>query len=153
MLWRQARKIYIKSVSERTAEFPINIDSGIRNKLDAMFQPSLEENAAHELARKMSIVSPFMDMDEGADEMPLSPMSPMKTNWGAASESSFEHVSSFGPSYHVQVDGKDKRDMSIPVGFNERVFDAGEKSIKYLVVTNTWRKFVSEGRSSQDGVV
>jgi len=153
MLWRQARKIYIESVSGRTAEFPINIDGGIRNKLDAIFQPSLKGNAAHELARKRSIVSPFMDMDESADEMPLSPMSPMKTNWGAASETSLEPVSSFGALYHAEVDGKDERDTSMPVGFNERVFDAAEKSIKYLVVTNTWRKFVSEGRSSQDGVV
>jgi hypothetical protein len=29
-------------------------------------------------------------------------------------------------------------------GFDEHVFDQAEKSIKYLVLTNTWQKFVME---------
>lgn len=32
----------------------------------------------------------------------------------------------------------------IPADFNERVFHEAEKSIKYLVLTNTWQKFVKE---------
>lgn len=29
-------------------------------------------------------------------------------------------------------------------GFDESVFDAAEKSVKYLVLTNTWRKYINE---------
>jgi hypothetical protein len=37
--------------------------------------------------------------------------------------------------------GSNGRGLDIP-GFDEHVFDDAEASIKYLVLTNTWRKFV-----------
>ena len=36
---------------------------------------------------------------------------------------------------------------SEPEDFDETVFDAAEQSIKYLVLTNTWRKYVGDPRS------
>jgi hypothetical protein len=39
-------------------------------------------------------------------------------------------------------------DVEIPDAFNEMVFDAAENEIKYLVLTNTWPKFVSAGRAN-----
>ena len=36
---------------------------------------------------------------------------------------------------------------SEPEHFDETVFDAAEQSIKYLVLTNTWRKYVGDPRS------
>lgn len=38
-------------------------------------------------------------------------------------------------------------DGDIPSGFDRSVFDDAERSIKYLVLTNTWPKFVRERRS------
>ncbi|KAG7144684.1 hypothetical protein HYQ46_006575 [Verticillium longisporum] len=38
----------------------------------------------------------------------------------------------------------------IPDGFDETVFDDAETSIKYLVLTNTWPKFVKDRRTSFD---
>lgn len=35
----------------------------------------------------------------------------------------------------------------IPFEFNERVFDNAELSIKYLILTNTWPKFIKQRRS------
>ena len=40
----------------------------------------------------------------------------------------------------------------IPDEFDETVFDDAEKSIKYLVLTNTWPKFVRNRRSSMDTI-
>lgn len=39
----------------------------------------------------------------------------------------------------------------IPEAFNEGVFDDSEMSIKYLVLTNTWPKFIKERRSFDGG--
>lgn len=39
-------------------------------------------------------------------------------------------------------------DYEIPATFNEMVFDAAETEIKYLVLTNTWPKFVQVGRAN-----
>lgn len=35
----------------------------------------------------------------------------------------------------------------LPVGFDERVFEDAELSIKYLVLTNTWPKYIKQRRS------
>lgn len=40
----------------------------------------------------------------------------------------------------------------IPDDFNDSVFDEAELSIKYLVLTNTWPKFI-KGQNSLDGIV
>jgi hypothetical protein len=39
-----------------------------------------------------------------------------------------------------------EENFSPPAGFNEHVFDEAEESIKYLVLTNTWREFVTAVR-------
>lgn len=41
-------------------------------------------------------------------------------------------------------------DIKIPDNFNELVFDAAEKEIKYLVLTNTWPKFVQVSRAKSE---
>ncbi|KAK3045353.1 hypothetical protein LTS18_013972, partial [Coniosporium uncinatum] len=46
-----------------------------------------------------------------------------------------------------RVDFEDNAVMycdAIPAAFGERVFDEAEKEIKYLVLTNTWPKYVQE---------
>ncbi|KAK4233877.1 hypothetical protein C8A03DRAFT_38379 [Achaetomium macrosporum] len=40
-------------------------------------------------------------------------------------------------------------DMDIPQSFDATVFDAAYDSVKYLVLTNTWPKYVRERRSSE----
>ncbi len=39
-------------------------------------------------------------------------------------------------------------DVEIPETFAEMVFDPAEIEIKYLVLTNTWPKFVNIGRAN-----
>jgi hypothetical protein len=39
-------------------------------------------------------------------------------------------------------------EVDVPDTFNELVFDAAEKEIKYLVLTNTWPKFVNVSRAN-----
>ena len=36
----------------------------------------------------------------------------------------------------------------IPADFDASIFDAAEASIKYLVLTNTWPKFIKDRRGS-----
>lgn len=167
MLWREAVEIYTFGVSEKYAQFPINIEWRIRSVLDKMF-----ENAVEMLGREMD-----GRRDEKEDEHPYSPVTPFASSpadleFPMKSMSSifkeFSHGSSSMPStpttkreyhYDAEMHGKESYDESIQAesrshhngdekstmaeGFDERVFDAAEKSVKYLVVTNTWRKFVT----------
>lgn len=176
MLWREAVEIYTFGVSERYAQFPINIEWRIKAALDKMF-----ENAVEVLSRKID-----RGADEKVDKDPYSPVTPfasspadlelpMKSMLPITKE--FSHGSSLVPStpttkreYHnnTEMQGKESYDESIqaeslchddgdekstlPEGFDERVFDAAENSVKYLVVTNTWRKFVNAMREGDSRV-
>jgi len=42
---------------------------------------------------------------------------------------------------------------SIPEGFGPGVFDRAEKSVKYLVFTNTWVRYVNSWRGSNASTV
>ncbi|PMD42712.1 hypothetical protein L207DRAFT_581365 [Hyaloscypha variabilis F] len=149
LLFHKAVEIYAQSVNEKLAIFPINIEGGIRSRLDAIFEPAVKRlrESNGEMSDPYNEITPFAG---GEGEMPLSPMtpgspgSPLKSNWPLPStpKSEFSHAA-------TEDEGDDgKKVDDIPGDFDEKVFDAAEKSIKYLVVTNTWRKMISEMKES-----
>jgi len=148
LLFNKAVEIYAQSVHEKLAMFPINIEGGIRTRLDAIFEPAVKNlmEGNWETIDPYNEITPFAG-DEG--EMPLSPMRPgnpgnqMRTSWplSSAPPTPKSTLSSEVAEFGRNMDG-------IPREFDEKVFDAAEKSIKYLVVTNTWRKMINEMRGS-----
>ncbi|KAE8444112.1 hypothetical protein EG329_000894 [Mollisiaceae sp. DMI_Dod_QoI] len=177
MLWREAVEIYAFGVSERYAEFPINIEWKIRTALDKMFAESVEvlsREAEGETVEKASeegeedpysAVVPFASSPA---EVPMKSMSPTvlgrEMSYGSSSAPSTPRTTTTKREYDydTEMPGKESCDQSVeaaphtrhdqdelftlPEGFDEHAFDAAEKSIKYLVVTNTWRKFVTAMR-------
>jgi hypothetical protein len=185
-LYSQAQEIYYQSVSERTAEFPINIVGGIRGKLDAIFSSDSRNPSQRDFAsggpearwdwdaeeEHRDKVSPFANVS--ATDVPLSPLK--GGNWGIdvveaqlspisrsdsnrpTTSSTLKHSEDGNvftgnvneiSSSQVDLHAKTVED-GITMGRDEleQVFDRAEKSIKYLVVTNTWRKFVTENQGS-----
>jgi len=153
VLFNKAVEIYAQSVNEKMAMFPINIEGGIRSRLDAIFEPAVKKlrEGNGEVVDPFNEVTPFAG---GGVEMPLSPMSPgspgspMKSNWPlpATPTTPKSNFSTEAREFGRELNGENIGD--VPEGFNEKVFDAAEKSIKYLVVTNTWRKMISEMKES-----
>lgn len=149
LLFNNAVEIYAQSVHEKLAMFPINIEGGIRSRLDAIFEPAVKNlrEGNWETFDPYNEITPFAG-DEG--EMPLSPMSPgspgspMRTSWPLSSAPPTPK-STFSSEVAEFVRNMD----DIPREFDEKVFDAAEKSIKYLVVTNTWRKMINEMKGSR----
>jgi hypothetical protein len=149
ILFHQAVDIYIDNVSEKLAEFPINIEGSIRSRLDAAFSPALvklqttgmQANAA--AMESFDDVTPFAKNDSVGD-FPLSPLR-------SPSSQVFKHEMRNQTSQSTlgqRMSGEASKEVdnelyASVVDFDERVFDSAENSIKYLVVTNTWRKFVS----------
>lgn len=115
-MYEQAVEIYAHSISEKLAEFPINIEGGIRTRLDQIFASSVSEFQTRQTDPYNEVV-PFAG--------PAVPMSPLKSP-----ESRSTNKEMYDESHE---------------GVDEKVFDAAERSIKYLVLTNTWRKFINEG--------
>lgn len=105
-----ALDIYIRYVSPRDAQFPLNLPSPVLKSLEAVF-----EKAARDVLGEVTVnlALPF--------EGPISTDSLL-----------------IDRAYYTGL---------IPDGFGGAVLDAAEKHIKYLILTNTWPKFVKEMRT------
>ncbi|KUJ11505.1 uncharacterized protein LY89DRAFT_594537 [Mollisia scopiformis] len=127
MLWREAIEIYAYGVSERYAEFPINIEWKIRSSLDNIFCDAVE------------VLRQEMVSNDSSTQ---------------ACTANHEDIEAVGKESYESTQARDNDDEKFmaPEEFNEGVFDAAEKSIKYLVVTNTWRKFVTAMREGDPRV-
>ncbi|KAJ3490253.1 hypothetical protein NLG97_g5823 [Lecanicillium saksenae] len=117
-VYNAALEIYTDFISPVDAEFPLNLPSADLKKMESMF-----EKPARILigAAQVNPATPF-DFDG-----PLH-----RGRSGSETD---------GTSAYAQYTG------DIPAEFDATVFDTVQSHIKYLVLTNTWPKFVSEMQS------
>jgi hypothetical protein len=144
-LHQMAVEIYTQSVSEKTAEFPINIEGPIRTQLDAVFKSALsasKERSGENSVDPFNVVTPF-DNSNAESSTKLATI-PLVREIGSSSSESRRSESEEDISGIETLAISPSRDLF--ECFDERVFDAAEKSIKYLVLTKTWRKFVDMKR-------
>ncbi|KAG6006895.1 hypothetical protein E4U21_006614 [Claviceps maximensis] len=156
--FNRALRIYAEFISINDAEFPINISSPELKKLEALFESSARTLYGNK--RTVDPVSPFEFVaDAGAAVPPAATKSFDATYTSTSSATAAEvcldeadddddedgekHVDR-ARRHHVQFWGE------IPEAFDESVFDEAVKHVKYLVLTNTWPKFVKDRRSSLD---
>lgn len=123
--YQRALAIYMNFISPRDAEFPLNLSSSDLKFLEDMF-----EEPARMLngEARVDSVTPF------ANEDPFSG----------------------GLGCHGIINGcAEQYAGEVPADFSSAVFDRAQSHIKYLVLTNTWPKFVGEmqqrRRSSETG--
>lgn len=135
----RALGIYHDYISLHDAEFPINISFQEMDNLEIIFGKAARIIYG-DSRQSNSPISPFT--------LPGWPnsISPPKRSYGSESygilpdsstrelQSSLRNVSYWG---------------EIPMGFNITVFDQAERSIKYLVLTNTWPRFLQYRRSTE----
>lgn len=136
--FNRALGIYAGFISPRDAEFPINISSQDLKKLEAIF-----ESAARTLygdKRTVDPATPF-EMAGLSSKAPTTP-----TSCGGSEKAMIGATMEDGHAIgdRAQFWGE------IPESFDGSAFDDAEKSIKYLVLTNTWPKFVKSRRMSVD---
>lgn len=154
----KALRVYTEFVSTRTAEFPINISWTELRKLDAIF-----ERAARRMngdSNRVDIAAPFGDVDwtSRATESPRDP-SDGAINMTTTTTKTMSFLSANQPiggaSTETLILNETQRasglwyDGEIPQGFDATVFDVSQADIKYLVLTNTWPKYVRERRGSE----
>ncbi|KAI8959230.1 hypothetical protein F5Y11DRAFT_333836 [Daldinia sp. FL1419] len=115
----RALVIYTSFISPRDAEFPLNLSSQDLSRLESIFErPAriLCGEARVDPATPFAMDGPTKGQGRGGDE------------WIELSEM----------ANRIQYAGE------ISDAFDATVFDSAEKHIKYLVLTNTWPKFVTE---------
>ena len=135
-----AVRIYSSFVSLQFSEFPINISSREMKRLFDIFEP-----AANMLHRNGSTSS--SDSATPFDALPAESSSTTDLKGGlnldTLGRSNLKWVTKVAESGgHGALEG-----IEIPEAFTTGVFDTAESEIKYLVLTNTWPKFVNAGCS------
>ncbi|PHH89505.1 hypothetical protein CDD83_5948 [Cordyceps sp. RAO-2017] len=138
--FNRALHIYAEFISTRDAEFPINISSQDLKKLEGVFEKSARSLFGDK--RDVDPATPF-DTPAFASRPPMTPTS--------SSFSSEKGIMSPGSQACGAAEDRAQYWGEVPENFDVAVFDDAEKSIKYLVLTNTWPKFVKDRRSSVDG--
>lgn len=141
-----AVRIHSHFVSLEYSEFPVNISSRTGKTLHQIF-----DEAADLLNRRRSSHSdsatPFDDVPTADDKPPAASI--LKGGLGLEGTLGKANLQSVTQMAELNCDGQD--DIPVPEAFNAAVFDDAENEIKYLVLTNTWPKFVHAGfeRASQ----
>ncbi|KAL7629706.1 hypothetical protein AAE478_001229 [Parahypoxylon ruwenzoriense] len=126
--------IYTNFISPRDAEFPINLSSRDLKHLEAIF-----ERPARILCGEARVdpATPFA--------VDVAPQSRRRSSDGAT-DTWHDWIELGEVAGRIQYAGE------ISNGFNVDVFDAAESHIKYLVLTNTWPKFVTEMQQQRRSV-
>ncbi|KAL7792549.1 hypothetical protein V8C37DRAFT_402279 [Trichoderma ceciliae] len=131
--FNRALRIYTEYISATDAAFPINLSSVELKKLESVFEGS---------ARSMY-----------GEKQSLNPATPF--NCPEWSKPGYVDLSCDAPKSVSEKDSVTGGDSvqywgDIPDDFDQTIFDDAEKSIKYLVLTNTWPKFVRDRRDSME---
>ena len=178
-MFRLALSIFVSLVHSATASYPINIESTIYNHLSAIFGPAtaLIASADKNSTRSPSIATPISSKitpwdDEPADNLshedvphgvgyfgnPSSsyPLQVMSQN-SNGNESS-EHIVRTRENEETGAGSGDEsgdplEGVQVPAEFDERVFDAAFQSVRYMVWSETWQRYMQWRRSSGNSEV
>ncbi|KAL7931777.1 putative GprK-type G-protein coupled receptor protein [Trichoderma chlorosporum] len=118
-LYNGALDIYIDYISSRDAEFPLNLSSSELKRVENVFEKAARIVCGEQ---KINPATPF--------DIEIAPFRCCET------DGPFELANRATP--------RTKFDGEIPDDFEATVFDSIQCHIKYLVLTNTWPKFVDE---------
>ncbi|KAJ5280938.1 hypothetical protein N7478_006310 [Penicillium angulare] len=128
--FNRALHIYAEYVSPGHAEFPVNVSHQVLRKLERIFEkPTLLLYGEREEPEPATPFKEAFDLD--------SPITPDTGDSEKGLKHSVREIRNL-----VQYWG------DIPEEFDASIFDESEGSIKYLVLTNTWPKFIKIHRSS-----
>lgn len=143
-----ALRIYSSFVSLRYSDFPINISSIHLKELDILFS---EAAAKVNKSTDHNAATPFDEYDDAFKDLEANQMS--RSTTVTSSHAMVDIMSCPEQKHYSQVqafqlghvDDDLPADIEIPAGFGPNVFDRAEASIRELVLTNTWPKFVNAG--------
>ena len=158
-MYRAALSIYVTLVHSDTASYPINIESSIYAKLESVFGIATKLVASRRNSESpLTPISSVTPWDEPQQE-PLveSPMleSPGETypmrNMSLSTPPARRSIDNDSREHIISLDD-DPQDFlgsfQIPVEFDKHVFNAAFQSIKYMVWSETWQRYMTWKRTS-----
>lgn len=144
----QAVRIYSHFISLEYSQFPINISSRLKKELSHVFDEAANTLNRRNSSQSSASATPFDDFGSEASMTPLRDTFDLEGTLGKANLQSVTTMADLAG---------DDRTVIVPEIFSPLVFDPAEGEIKYLVLTNTWPKFVHHGldnnsqKNAEDG--
>ena len=139
-----AVELYATFVSMQYSSFPINLSSAHHKELEAMFDGpasmisgQVEDNSAIPFAT--------WDAERGYEKDTTSILSSAVSSDEYSQPSVTSNLDSFRNLSLFTLGNRLPDDVVLPDSFGPGAFDNAEESIKYMVLTNTWPKFVASG--------
>lgn len=133
--FNSALRIYAEFISPLDAEFPINLSWKDLKQLEATFESAAR--AMNGSRESVDVVRPFETPDWHSQMAGRSPSFEKPVLSQSASAGSNTTLEEMKLTYWGEI----------PESFHGAIFDDAEMNIKYLVLTNTWPKFVKTRRS------
>lgn len=118
-LYEAAKEIFDRNISLYTSQFPVNLESRFYQDLDRIFGSNLPSIPG-------SIITPFTDLWEKSGRRD--------------NTAGFEDITQLDdcgakPDMYEEM-------QAMQHGFSGTVFDQAERSVKYMVFTNTWPRYL-----------
>ena len=123
-LYNNAAEIFFSSVCLQTAQFPVNIESKIYFALEQLFR-------SESCPMQKATATPFAD---DATTYFNYPQQKSKLPSSSVPSAKDEEAGIVGYPFSIG--------SNIPAAFDGTVFDRAEASVKYMVFTNTWVRYV-----------
>ena len=117
-LYEVAKAIFERNVSLHTSQFPVNLESKVYHHLEGVFGTSTPRSSR-------SIISPFTELWD-------------KRGIGDC-KAGFEEILRMEENIKPEAA---RGSFVPPFGFDGAVFDEAERSIKHIVFTNTWGRYL-----------
>lgn len=141
----KAVRIYASFVGVEYSDFPINLSSTHRNELGILFDSATSLVSAHVHDNS---ATPFDDLEGSSWPDVASLASTCNSTEEIIPRQGARSTGSHNSVGLVYLDPRLPADVTIPATFGPHAFDHAEESIKYMVLTNTWPKFVTAGYAS-----
>lgn len=138
--YEEAALIYFTLVNPISAKFNINIDFRIFAELEEMFRGLVYEPYVDDVSttssnnRTENVVTPWMDI--------------IRPGQSTSCERLVNDIERLYPAPVTEIEMMPGREHKIPSNFTIDIFDRAFDSVKYLVYTNTWVKFVDAGETA-----
>ena len=157
-MFRAALSIYVTLVHSDTASYPINIESPIYAKLESIFGAATKLVASRRNSESPSTpISSVTPWDEPQSEplvessMLESPGTYPMRNMSLSAPPARRSIDNDSREHIISLDDDPQDTLAgfkLPAEFDEHVFDAAFKSIKYMVWSETWQRYMNWKRSS-----
>lgn len=125
-LYEAGKEIFDRNISLHTAQFPVNLESRFYHDLERIFGSNATSSPG-------SIITPFSELWDKTGRR--------DDKTGFEDITQLDDLSTKSVTTFVET-------QATLYGFDGSVFDQAERSVKYMVFTNTWSRYVEASISS-----